>query len=59
MEKKCSKLLGQAFTSQCPTAKVIFHIKELPLGGCVAVYADHITVAKPPSPKTEDVERMF
>ena len=45
MEKKCSKLLGQAFTSQFPTAKVIFHIKE--------VFDDHITVAKPPSPSKQ------
>ena len=34
-------------------------IKEVPFWGCVALYADHSTVAKPPSPKTEDVEQML
>ena len=50
MEKKCSKLLGQAFTPQCPTAKVIFHIKELPLWGCGGVrwpYYGRLTTLRP------------
>ena len=56
--KKVLKIIRARVHPNAQLRRLSF-IKEVSFWECVAVYADHITVAKPPSPKTEDVEKMF
>ena len=59
MEKRAQNYWGLAFTSQCPTAKVIFHKGASLMRVWRWTLTILLTVAKPSSPKTEDLEKML